>query len=71
MPSVQQREQEVMEQVHGVKDLAMNSLRKAKPGCQEGERRKRTTFRLIELTPSGPLVGSHLEFLDVDVECEV
>lgn len=71
LPSVQQREEEVMEQVNGVKDLAINSLRKAKPRYRQGGTRKKTTFRILELTPSGPLRNTYLEFLDIEEECEV
>jgi len=67
LPSVQQREEEVTEQVNGVKDLAINTWRK---GIQEGMGRKRTMFRVIELTPSGPLRKTHLAFLDVE-ECQL
>ena len=36
--------------VKGVKDWTMDCLKSPKPGCLEGEERKRTTLRVIKLT---------------------
>ena len=66
-PSVVQREQEkrtLTEEVKGMKDWAMDCLRKppAKAGCREGdgEERKNTVLRVIEL-------NSELSHLDPSI----
>ena len=45
-----------------LKDWAINCLKRSKGGCQEGEGRRGTTVRVIELSPDRSLLGS------VDVE---
>ena len=53
-----QREQALREQMKGVRDLALESLRKAKnEGCWGG---RKVGLRVIELSPHFPLVGHHL-----------
>ena len=53
----EQREQAMREQMKGVRDLALESLRKAKPGRWEG---RKVMLRVIELSPYFPPVGHHL-----------
>ena len=50
------------EDVKDLKDWAINCLKRSKGGCQEGEGRRGTTVRVIELSPDRSLLGS------VDVE---
>lgn len=52
-----QREQALREQVKVVRDLALESLKKAKARCWEG---RKVMLRVIELSPHFPLVGHHL-----------
>jgi len=47
--SMERRRQELRTRVKGVKDLVVDCLKKPKTGCQEGEGRKKTTLRVIEL----------------------
>ena len=63
-PTWQQLEDEVMAKVDGVKDLAIELLRKAN---YLSARRKRVTFEAIELTPSAPGLGAVLLDLDIEV----
>ena len=51
------------EQAKGMKDFAIDCLKKAGMGYLEGERRKRTTLRIIQFS-----LGSHSEVVE---ECEV
>jgi len=54
------------EQAGGLKGWAMANLKKAETRCLEGEGRKRTTLRVIELSANGSLEGSHLDSLTVE-----
>ena len=54
------QQQALMEQVKGVKDLAIDSLKQAKVGYQEGGGRKGVMVRVIELSLYLPLDGYHL-----------
>lgn len=56
-PSREQLKQS-REEVEGLKDWAIECLENSKVGCREAEGRKRTTLRLIELSPDRPLLGS-------------
>lgn len=62
-----QRKQELRERVKVVKDLAVDSLEKAKTGYREGERRKKVTLRVIELSPGPSPMGDYLDSVDVEV----
>ena len=53
-----QRERALREQMEGVRDLALDSLRKVKAGCWEGK--EKVMLRVIELSPHFPLVGPRL-----------
>ena len=66
LPSAERQNEVSKEQANGVKDWAMGRLRKLNAGCREGERRRRTTLRVIELSTYGPLAGSHLDSLTVE-----
>ena len=55
------RERTLREQVKGVKDLAIDSLKKAKVEFREGEGWKKIVVRVIELSPYLPLAGYHLD----------
>lgn len=49
----------------GVRDLAIDCLKKRKTGCKEGEGRK-TTLRIIELSPCISIPASHLDSVVVE-----
>ena len=53
-PPTEQWDQASREQSEVMKDLAIATLKVPGAECQEGERRKRTTVRLIELTQAHP-----------------
>ena len=53
------------ERLKGVRDLAIDCLRKQKNGCKEGEGRK-TTLRVIELIPYFSVSASHLDSVVVE-----
>ena len=59
------QEQALREQVKGVKDLAIESL-KAGAGCREGEGRRKTMVRVIELSPHLPPAEYHLRSVKAD-----
>jgi len=67
-PSREQWEQALREQGEIIKDLAMDCLKAQKMECQEEEGRKRTTVRVVKLTPATPR-GSHPGYVNVE-ECE-
>jgi len=67
VPCTEQRKQELRERVKGVKDLAIDSLEKAKTGCLEGGRGKKTTLKVIELSPHLSLAGDYLDSVEVEV----
>jgi hypothetical protein len=46
---MKRRRRELREQVDSAKDLAINCLKELETGCLEGEGRKKTTVRVIEL----------------------
>lgn len=50
MPHVEQWEQSLREQAKGMKDFTIDRLKRPKTGCQEGERRERTTVRVVRLS---------------------
>lgn len=56
-PSKEQLKQ-MEQEVKGLKDWTIECLKKSKVRRQEGEGRKRTTLRVIELSPDRPLLGS-------------
>ena len=58
-----QWDRSLREQAKGMKDFAIDCLKKAGIGYLEGERRKRTTLRIIQFS-----LGSHSEVVE---ECEV
>ena len=66
VPCTDQRKRELRERVKGVKDLAIDSLEKAKAGCLEGEGGKKTTLRVIELIPCLSLAGDYLNSVEVE-----
>ena len=69
IPSVGQQKQESKEEVNGLKDWAMDCLRKSRTGCQEGEGRKKTMIKVIELgsyVRADDLDTSHLDVLEVE-----
>jgi len=52
MPSTKQRKQASREEARGVKDLVIDCLKNTKRGHQEGDGMKKTTLRIIELSPA-------------------
>ena len=56
-PSNEQLNQ-AREEVEALKKWAVDCLKKSEIGCQEGEGRKKTTLRVIELGPDRPFPGS-------------
>jgi len=62
---VEQRKRELRERLEGVRDLAIGCLKKRKTGCKEGKGRK-TTLRVIELSPCSPTPAFHLESVVVE-----
>ena len=67
VPCTNERKQQLRERVKGVKDLAIDSLEKAKAECREREREKKTMLRVIELSPCLSLAGSYLDSVKVEV----
>ena len=67
LPPTDQEKWALREQVKGVKDLAVDSLKKVKAGCWEGEGRKKTIMRVIELDPYLPPEGYRLDSVKVEV----
>ena len=66
-PGAEQWRRVLGEHVDGAKDLAINCLKELETGYREGEQRKKTTVRVIEL-----LAGSSCpNFYLVSTECEV
>jgi len=66
-PFIEQRRQELREVVNDLRDWAMDCLRKSKTGCREGEGGKRTTIRVVELSPYLPLDDVyHLDVLEAE-----
>jgi len=61
------REQALREQVRGVKDLVVDTLKEAKAGYREVEGRKKVTVEVIELSPRLPLAGYHLGSVEAEV----
>ena len=66
LPFIEARKEVLRAQMRDVGDLAMDCLRKAKAGYPEGEGRKRTTLRVIELSPRHPYAGHHLDSVKVE-----
>jgi len=66
---VERQERELRERSKSVRDLAIDCLRKQKPGCMEGQGRK-TMLRVIELSPYFSISSFHLGSVVVE-ECEV
>ena len=62
-----QQERALREQVKGVKDLAIDSLRKVKVECEEGERGEKVIVRVIELSPHVPFGRYHLGSVEAEV----
>ena len=58
-------ERELRERLKGVRDLAIDCLKKQKTGCKEGEGRK-TTLRVIELIPCFSIPEFHLDSVVVE-----
>ena len=54
------------EQVGIVKDWAMECLKRAKPGCQGGDGRKKATLRVIVLSPYRPAARFYVNFAGVE-----
>lgn len=48
-PSMYQLQRTLMDRVNAVKELAVDCLKRQERGCHEGEGRKKTTLRVIEL----------------------
>ena len=67
LAATDKQEQALREQVRGVKDLVIGSLKNAKAGRQEGEGRKNVLVRVIELSPYLPLAGYHLNSVKAEV----
>jgi hypothetical protein len=68
--SVRRRRQVLREHVDSAKDLAISCLKALETGYQEGEGRKKTTVRVIELVARSPYPNFHLDYVRVE-ECEV
>ena len=63
LPATDQQKRALRKQV---KDLAVDSLKKAKAGCWEGEGRNKTTMRVIELDQYSTSVGYRLASVKVE-----
>jgi len=72
-PTMEQRRQALRDLMKGVKNVAIDCLKKPEIGCQQGEGRKRTTLRVIELGAYRPPGGPDLDCITVEKveECEV
>jgi hypothetical protein len=68
--SMRQRRRGLRKQVGSAKDLAITCLRELETGCREGEGRKKTTVRVIELAAGSHYPKCHLNSVRVE-ECEV
>ena len=68
LTSVEQSKRVSEEQVDIVKDWAMECLKRAKPGCQGGDGRKKATLRVIMLSPYRPAARFYVNFAGVKVE---
>ena len=64
-PRMKQRRRELKEQADGAKDLAINCLKELETGVREGEGRKKTTVRVIELV-AGYRRNTHLDSVKVE-----
>jgi len=69
LSSLEQQKRALREQVNNMKDWAIDCF-KVDMGCQEGEGRKKTTLRVIELNASGTILKFCLDSANVE-ECEV
>ena len=67
---VRWRRRGLREQVDSAKDLAINCLRELETGCREGEGRKKTMVRVVELDVNSRCPNFHLDSVRVE-ECEV
>ena len=65
--SVRRRRQVLREHVDGAKDVAINCLKELDTGCREGEGRKKTTVRVVELVAGSPYPSFHLDSVMVEV----
>ena len=73
LPSKEQMREALRDRVKGVEDVAIECLKKPEIGCQEGEGRKKTTLRVIELGACRPRGEPYVDCVRVEkVEvCEV
>ena len=69
--SMKQRKKALMDEVNGIKDLAVDCLREPEAGCQEGEKekeveRRKTVVRIVELCSDRPRPKYHLASVEVE-----
>ena len=64
-PRGKQLQREYMDHVDGAKDMAISCLKEPEMGPQEGEGRRKTTVRVIELI-AGPSQGFYMESVKVE-----
>jgi hypothetical protein len=64
--SVRRRRQVLREHVDSAKDVAINCLKELDTGGLEGEGRKKTTVRVVELVAGSPYPNFHLNYVRVE-----
>jgi hypothetical protein len=62
---VKRLRREYVEHVYGAKDAAISCLKEPETGCREGEGRRKTTVRVIELV-TGPAQNFYMESVKVE-----